>query len=139
MEAPLPRFPLFSDPLAYVRWTVSEFDPVPFARSKERHRLTIHERDLREIDGDCALLASDRFSERIKVVSLNSAAQAKYHELLDVPFDLPAHRVRIRRTRNRSALQDKHTTNHSELVENKTERYQRGLRECCESCESCDS
>jgi hypothetical protein len=104
MEAPLPTSLIFSDPFAYVRRTVSEFDPVPFASSKERHRLTIHERDLREINGDWALLPSDGFSERIKVVSVNSAAQAQYHELLDVPFDLPVHHVRIRGILNRPAL-----------------------------------
>jgi hypothetical protein len=139
MEAPLPTFPLFSDPLAYVRRTVSEFDPVPFASSEERHRLAIHERDLREIDGDRALLPSDRSSERIKVVSVNSAAQTKYHELLDVPFDLSAHRVRIRSNRNRSTLQEKHIRTHLQLIENKMERQSRGVRKCCESCESCDS
>jgi len=55
MDETLPRFPLFIYPLAYVRRTVSEFDPVHFASSKERHRLTIHEREIGEIDGDWSL------------------------------------------------------------------------------------
>src|SRR5712692_3594914 len=55
MDKTLPRFPLFIYPLAYVRRTVSEFDPVHFASSKERHRLTIHEREIGEIDGDWSL------------------------------------------------------------------------------------
>ena len=84
MDETLPRFPLFIYPFAYVRRTVSEFDPVHFASSKERHRLTIHERELGEIDGDWSLLPSDRVSERIKDVFVNPAAQAQYCNLLDV-------------------------------------------------------
>ena len=95
MNEPSCRFPLSIYPLAYVRRTVSEFDPVHFASSKECHRLTIHERDLGKIDRDWSLLPSDRFSKRVKVLSVNPAAQAQYHNSLDMAFDLVAHRVSL--------------------------------------------
>jgi hypothetical protein len=120
MKEPLRRFPLFGDPLAQVSRTVSESDPVQFAISKERHRLTIHERDLGKIDRDWSLLLSYRFSERVKVLSVNPAAQAQYHKLLDMPFDLAAHRVPVLRGNRESfRSEDKHTASHLELIEDK--------------------
>ena len=62
----------------------SEFDPVHFASSHERDRLTIHEHGLGEIEGDWSLLPLDGVSEGIKDVFLIPAAQAQYYNLLDV-------------------------------------------------------
>jgi hypothetical protein len=74
MKVPATPFP--GDPLTYVIRTISEFDSVGFAESKEANCFAGDEGDLIEIDCHLALFLIEQFSKGVHMLSAKSAAHA---------------------------------------------------------------
>ena len=82
MEEPLPRFLLFSDPLAYVRRTVSDLCSFVLGQRKELDGFAVDERDVFEIDSQRTRFLLQDISERVHMLPCNPPTYGQHDKIV---------------------------------------------------------